>query len=173
MKIKNLIFTFYSESFLNKLMKLKGNKAEDKQERVLRGCITGMLVLVAVSILFMPYSGSRVLNGETHYMYYTGILFWASLVTAYVLFVILARRNRGKKKEKARKLPAVFCFFKNTRAKPYDWMLLVSAAGFALCAAAGMLSRYISCIMLAMLVFAFHMHILYNCNFADSNGKEK
>ncbi|SHO52812.1 hypothetical protein [Anaerocolumna xylanovorans] len=146
---------------------------EDKSGRILMGCITGMLALVAVSILFMPYSGSRVLDGDVRFMYYTGILFWASLSTAYILIVILYVRNRGKGKKKDRRLPAVFCFFKSTKAKLYDWMFLISAAGFALCAVTDRLSQYVSCIMLAALVFAFHMHILYNCNLADNTGKEK
>ena len=145
----------------------------NKADRILMGCITGMLVLVAVSILSMPYSGSRVLDGEVRFMYYSGILFWASLGTAYILIIILSVRNRGKKGQKRRKIPAVFCFFKNSRAKPYDWLFLIGAAGLAICAAAGRLSDYISCILLAAVVFTFHMHALYNSRFCCNYEEEK
>lgn len=133
---------------------------------ILLGGAVLMLLIVSTSILLMPFSGKQALLGAEKYIYYTGLMFWISLVLAYIfigaLLITGKKEMSAKGKTMKKGLPGILRFFSNSLAKKTDILFIISVIAFLLCIFTKQITSYITCILMSIMIFLFHMHGIIN-----------
>lgn len=127
-----------------------------------------LLFMVALSILLMPYSSDRAINGDKTMMYILGGTFWACLLIGYMIVILLHSGARKNKKSTVKLRSGLFVFFRNPLAKIFDSLLILSIILFALSLWLLDTSSYIICLLLALSFFTGNMHCLFNSNMYDA-----
>lgn len=122
------------------------------------------MALLSASFLIMPVANGISLNeGKNGLLYFSGGLFWASLVFEAITLIIASvmRRKAVKGTDSVtKKLPGAFRFFSNKAAKITDPLAAAVFIGFIICAF--VTDKYITYVFLAAALFLIQLHCVVN-----------
>ncbi len=118
--------------------------------------VVGFL-LVSVSFLLMPLNSD---SSEPNV--FVGVLFWCSLLIGIVSQVILTLRVKRTEHNNSGRRLGLLMFFQNPYAIISDIVLIISIIGFTVTMIVTNGLHYSCYIFLAMTVFFFSMHCIFN-----------
>ena len=140
----------------------------EKSEFALLVVSISFFFLLALSFLTMPL-GDGGQNGKAFaYTVISGGMFWISIVGAIVTQFILGKRRKkwltknNVKNNLIQHKIGIFLFFKNKYAVVSDVALVISLIGLAMAIIATDGVGYICYVFIALLVFSFSMHCVFN-----------
>lgn len=128
---------------------------------------TCLFALMSVSVLLVPLSGNGQTSMQKAVGNVIGILFWLGLLGGSIVYILMISRNKSCVAEikNTRKLPSVFCFFRNKEAAVVDIVLAISIVGIIIGNTAGNLPEAMDITFLFLGVTALYGHFLVNGDF--------
>ena len=119
---------------------------------------------VAVSRPTPPVILMELINKICAYL--VGICFWAGLIAGYIVFAVINSKRKKqlkKKKESAKSLPGIICFFSNKYAKVFDILFVISLILSVVFMFIPALNQgFVSVLVISVCVFSLHMHSILN-----------
>lgn len=125
------------------------------------------LSVMSASVLFMP-AASNTDGGGKWQTLATGVVFWSAAVAGCImLFLANIERKRFLKNKvgidaKMNCLPGIITFFSNVPAKIADVTLALSLILTVIFNLTELRYKYISCVLLFLLILSLNMHCLFN-----------
>lgn len=132
-----------------------------KREHILLVISVLAFLLFSISFLLMPIENSLMII-------ISGGLFWVSLITGIVSQILLSVNIRKWKQQKRGKLKrhlkrsGFLSFFSNPLAKLFDIVMIIGAIGLIISMIATKSSGYVCYVFIAITVFAFSSHCIFN-----------
>lgn len=120
--------------------------------------------LMSVSFLLMPLDIMLNLKNSSFINIVIGILFWITLIIGVIGQIVLSFLIKKAAYIKQNKRFGIITFFSNKYAVIFDLVFIVALIGFIIAAIATKLLGYSCYVFLALVVFSFTMHCIFNGN---------
>lgn len=127
------------------------------------------MAMVSITILFMPVASERATDDNAISLYFSGIAFWIFILGGYSLIAIInVRRKRSITRDvikggtQKQHLPGVIRFFTNPWAMIFDILFILSLVAFIYYQLTTYIDGMLSYVLLAFMLFSFHMHCMLN-----------
>lgn len=117
----------------------------------------------SISFLLIPISNFHGTKLQLVFAYTVGVLFWSGLIVGLSVTILLGYK-RKKDKFKVYKLPGIFNFFKNKKAKIFDVLMIFALIMFIIFSNLFGMYHNLSVLFLSLTWFFFCMHSVFNGN---------
>ena len=129
----------------------------------------GLLLLNAITFLFMPIATEAIENGSIRWgLMAVGSIFWVSIVLGYA-FLIMANvyrrefvRNRPDGDLTMRCRIGIITFFSTIPGAIGDTLFIAALLALVITYLLGSINSYLTYVLLAVLSFSSNMHCLFN-----------